>query len=92
MADVRAKSYDGLVVLLKMIHASSNPLQTTAVTFLMPNDEKLSEVIATPEHLHDFIPSHSIPTALLYNNLLHFPNGTLVPLSQQARMLSITNG
>ncbi|KAK9226161.1 hypothetical protein WN943_011208 [Citrus x changshan-huyou] len=57
----------------------------------MPNDEKLSEVVATPEHLHDFILSHSIPTVLLNNNLLHFPNGTLVPSSQPGRMLSMTN-
>lgn len=70
---------------------SSNPLQSTAVTFLMPNDEKLSEVVVTPEHLHDFILSHLIPTVLLNNNLLHFPNGTLVPSSQPGRMLSITN-
>ncbi|KAH9793633.1 Fasciclin-like arabinogalactan family protein [Citrus sinensis] len=52
---------------------------------------KLSEVVATPEHLHDFILSHLIPTVLLNNNLLHFPNGTLVPSSQPGRMLSITN-
>lgn len=58
LADTRAKSYHEFVVLLKMIIASSNPLQSTAVTFLMPNDEKLSEVVATPEHLHDFILTH----------------------------------
>lgn len=91
VADTRAKSYHEFVVLLKMIIASSNPLQSTAVTFSMPNDEKLSEVVATPEHLHDFILSHSIPTVLLNNNLLHFPNGTLVPSSQPGRMLNITN-
>ncbi|KAJ4730187.1 hypothetical protein OWV82_002857 [Melia azedarach] len=91
IADMRAKSYHGFVMLLKMLNSTPNSLQTTDVTFLMPNDEKLSQLTLSPDHLRDFILSHSIPTALVFGNLLHFPNGTLVPSTLPGRMLSITN-
>ncbi|KAJ0053438.1 hypothetical protein Pint_01870 [Pistacia integerrima] len=61
------------------------------ITFLMPNDDKLSESPLRSDLLHQFILRHSIPTPLVYNNMLHFPNGTLVPSSLPGRMLSITN-
>lgn len=92
MADMRAKSYHGFVILLKMFNGTSSSLQSTDITFLMPNDEKLSESSLRSDLLHEFILSHSIPTPLVYNNMLHFPNGTLVPSSLPGRMLSITNG
>ncbi|KAJ7964719.1 FAS1 domain-containing protein [Quillaja saponaria] len=89
MADMRNQSYHGFVILLKILDSIPNSLRDTDVTFLMPNDEDLSAIAVNPNR--DFILSHSIPTPLLLNHLLHFPNGTLVPSSIPSRMISITN-
>ncbi|XP_028803126.1 fasciclin-like arabinogalactan protein 19 [Neltuma alba] len=91
MADMRARSYHGFVILLKILNSMPNSLQTSDLTFLMPNDEELSQFSITPDHLQDFILSHSIPTPLVINQLLRFPNGSLVPSSVPNRMISITN-
>ncbi|XP_044492737.1 uncharacterized protein LOC123216380 [Mangifera indica] len=91
MADMRAKSYHGFVILLKIFNGTSDSLSSTGITFLMPNDEKLSGSSLRSDLLHEFILSHSIPTPLVYNNMLHFPNGTLIPSSLPGRLLNITN-
>lgn len=91
MADMRARSYHGFVILLKILNSIPDSLQNTDLTFLMPNDEELSQFSITPDHLQDFILSHSIPTPLLLNQLQHFPNGSLIPSSIPNRMISITN-
>ncbi|XP_059663920.1 uncharacterized protein LOC132309649 [Cornus florida] len=92
MSSMRGSSYHGFVILLKMLLTDTpNSLPTRYITFLMPNDEQLSEVSLTADHLQDFILSHSIPTALLLNNLLHFPTGTLVPSGLPNKMLSVIN-
>ncbi|KAI4305666.1 hypothetical protein L6164_029018 [Bauhinia variegata] len=91
MTDMRMRSYYGFVILLKILDSIPNSLQSTDLTFLMPNDEQLSHFSITPGNLHDFILSHSIPTPLALNHLLHFPNGTLVPSSIPSRMIRITN-
>ncbi|XP_057725496.1 fasciclin-like arabinogalactan protein 19 [Arachis stenosperma] len=91
MADMRSKSYYGFVILLKILNSQPNSLQTNDLTFLMPSDEELSQYTITPDQLHDFIFSHSIPTSLVLNHLLHFPNGSVVPSSLPSRVISITN-
>ncbi|KAI4308488.1 hypothetical protein L6164_031561 [Bauhinia variegata] len=91
MADMRMQSYHGFVILLKILNSIPNSLQTTDLTFLMPNDDQLSHFLTTRESLHEFILSRSIPTALVLNHLLHFPSGTLVPSSIPSKMISITN-
>lgn len=91
MADMRSKSYYGFVILLKILNSQPNSLQNNDMTFLMPNDEDLSKFSITPEQLRDFLLSHSIPTPLLLNHLLHFPNGSVVPSSLPSRVISITN-
>ncbi|KAL2316577.1 hypothetical protein Fmac_030453 [Flemingia macrophylla] len=68
-----------------------NSLHNNDLTFLMPNDEELSHLSIALHQLHDFILSHSIPTALLLSHLLHFPNGSVVPSSVPNRVISITN-
>lgn len=91
MDDMRLKSYHGFVILLKILNSSHKTLQNSDITFFMPTDQELSQVAISPDRLEDFVLSHSIPTALLLNNLLHFPNGSLVPSSIPNRMISITN-
>ncbi|KAF8409699.1 hypothetical protein HHK36_005778 [Tetracentron sinense] len=91
IADMRTKSYHGFVILLKMLNSTHNSLLGRDVTFLMPSDQELSGSTITQENLQDFLLSHSIPTALLFNNLLHFPTGTLVPSSLPNRMISVAN-
>ncbi|KAJ4838601.1 hypothetical protein Tsubulata_040619 [Turnera subulata] len=92
MADMRAWSYHGFVILLKLLNGSPNSLREKDITFLLPVDEELSKISLTQNSLQDFIMSHSIPSELVFSNLLHFPNGTMVPSSVPNRMLNITNG
>ncbi|KAH0983968.1 hypothetical protein GBA52_011145 [Prunus armeniaca] len=57
----------------------------------MPNGQELSGAAVTPHHLQEFILSHSIPTALNFGHLLHFPNGSLVPSSTPSKIISVTH-
>ncbi|CAL9013577.1 unnamed protein product, partial [Prunus brigantina] len=94
-ADMRTRSYHGFVILLQFVHSSSIPelLRNTDITFFMPNDQELSAAAVTPHHLQlqEFILSHSIPTALNFGHLLHFPNGSLVPSSTPSKTISVTH-
>ncbi|TXG55504.1 hypothetical protein EZV62_020760 [Acer yangbiense] len=91
MADMRAKSYHGFVILLKILEKSPNSLPSSDVTFLMPDDDQLSALELNLDHLLNFILIHTIPSPLIFNNMLHFPNGTLVPSSMPGKMISVTN-
>ncbi|KAH1211277.1 hypothetical protein AAZX31_14G007400 [Glycine max] len=82
MTDMRSRSYYGFVILLKILNSQPNSLQNNDLTFLMPNDDELSQFSIALDQLHDFILSH----------LLHFPNGSVVPSSVPSRVISITNG
>ncbi|KDP29906.1 hypothetical protein JCGZ_18475 [Jatropha curcas] len=90
--DMRASSYYGFVILLKILDSTPNSLHDGEITFLMPSDKELSKVSLRLDYLEDFIQSHSIPRALLLSHLLHFPDGTLVPSSIPNRLLRISNG
>ncbi|WJX65073.1 hypothetical protein P8452_49774 [Trifolium repens] len=91
MSDMRSRSYYGFVILLKILNSLPNQLQSNDLTFLMPNDEDLSHFSITTDELHDFLLSHSIPTALLLSHLLHFPNGSIVPSGLPSKVINITN-
>ncbi|XP_023511643.1 uncharacterized protein LOC111776440 [Cucurbita pepo subsp. pepo] len=91
MDNMISKSYHGFVILLKILNSSHKDWQNSELTFFMPPDQELSQAAISPERIHDFVLNHSIPTALLLNNLLHFPNGSLVPSSIPNRMIRITN-
>ncbi|XAR55277.1 hypothetical protein NMG60_11035308 [Bertholletia excelsa] len=91
MADMRAKSYNGFVILLKLLTSTINSLEGGEITFFMPSDTELSTIALTSQHLQDFILSHSIPKALMVEYLLHFPTGALIPSSLPNRMITITN-
>jgi len=91
MTDMRNRSYYGFVILLKILNSQQNSFRSNDLTFLMPNDDELSQFSISLEKLHDFILSHSIPTPLLLSHLLRFPNGSVVPSSIPSRMINITN-
>ncbi|XP_022989473.1 uncharacterized protein LOC111486521 [Cucurbita maxima] len=91
MDDMRMKSYHGFVILLKILNSSHKNLLNSDITFFMPADQELSRAAISPDRIEEFVLSHSIPTRLVLNNLLHFPNGSLVPSSIPNRMISITN-
>lgn len=61
------------------------------LTFFVPWDSDLSEFPIAPNHLETFLMSHAIPMPLLFNELVHFPNGTLVPSASPNRMIRIHN-
>ncbi|KAL0560170.1 hypothetical protein IC582_000566 [Cucumis melo] len=90
MDEMRLKSYHGFVILLKILNNSNKTLQNSDITFFMPTDQELSQADISLDQLEEFVLSHSIPTSLLLNNLLHFPNGSLVPSSIPNRMIKIT--
>ncbi|XP_010270246.1 PREDICTED: FAS1 domain-containing protein SELMODRAFT_448915 [Nelumbo nucifera] len=92
MAEMRSKSYYSFVMLLELLHSNgSQPQLSGEVTFLMPEDRKLSEFSVSVSSLRNFILSHTIPTPLNYNDFLHFPTGTLIPSGIQTRMITIQN-
>ncbi|KAM1657421.1 hypothetical protein TB2_045683 [Malus domestica] len=88
MADMRTRSYHGFFILLKFVNNSiPDSLQNSGITFLMPNDHEISEAAVTPDQIHEFILSHSIPTVL---DLLRFPNGTLAPSNIPSKIITVT--
>lgn len=93
MEDMRGKFYFGFVIMLKLLSSSSNsiPLNNGDITFLVPDDRELSESGIGAEDLHEFVLSHTIPSALAFNSLLRFPSGTLVPSAASGRALTFTN-
>ncbi|KAK9267670.1 hypothetical protein L1049_010101 [Liquidambar formosana] len=89
VADMRSKSYYGFAILLQMLNGTVQ--LNRDVTFLMPDDQQLSEASISLDHLEDFLLSHSIPEPLLFSDLSHFPTGTLVPSGLQERSIRISN-
>jgi len=45
------------------------------LTFLLPIDQELTRHSMSPDHLEDFMLSHSIPMPLKFSGLNHFPSG-----------------
>ncbi|KAF3776271.1 hypothetical protein EJ110_NYTH48686 [Nymphaea thermarum] len=90
VGNMRERSYYGFIMLLQMLNwqtvASRN-----GITFLIPADKELASASIAPEQIQDFILSHSILTPLYFNNMLHFPTGTLIPTGLPNFMLDITN-
>lgn len=92
MVDMRSRSFHGFVILLKLLNTLPNSIPTTGITFLMPSNQHLAEASINPENLRDFLGIHSFPMALTMRDILHFPDGSLIPSGAPSRMLSITNG
>lgn len=89
VTDMRSKSYYGFAILLQMLNSTSQPYRS--LTFLMPGDSQLSESPISVDHLEDFLISHAVTTPLLFNDLLHFPTGSLIPSGAENKMIRINN-
>lgn len=88
-SDMRAKSYYGFAILLQMLNGTAQ--QNRPLTFFMPGDLQLSEYPISVHHLEDFLTSHAISMPLSFNDLLHFPTGSLVPTGVDNKMIRINN-
>ncbi|TXG48710.1 hypothetical protein EZV62_024585 [Acer yangbiense] len=85
--EMQRANYFTFVMLINM-----SPLPHQNVTFLMPNDKILSRANLLQQSVSDFLLLHSIPSALLFENLEHIPSGSLIPSSIPEYMLKIYNG
>ncbi|XP_027916060.1 FAS1 domain-containing protein SELMODRAFT_448915 [Vigna unguiculata] len=61
------------------------------VTFLMPNDRMLANMVLQEGSVSDFLLRHSIPSPLLFEVLGQFPTGTAIPTSLPNCMLRVSN-
>ncbi|XP_061358930.1 FAS1 domain-containing protein SELMODRAFT_448915-like [Gastrolobium bilobum] len=61
------------------------------VTFLMPKDRMLANMVLQEGSVSSFLLRHSIPSPLLFDTLEQFPTGTTIPSSLPNCMLRITN-
>ena len=61
------------------------------VTFLMPNDRMLANMVLQEGSISGFLLRHSIPSPLLFDTLKQFPTGTTIPSSLPNCMLRISN-
>ncbi|KAK2658448.1 hypothetical protein Ddye_004981 [Dipteronia dyeriana] len=85
--EMQRANYFTFVMLINM-----SPLPDQNVTFLMPNDKTLSRANLLQQSVSDFLLLHSIPSALLFENLEHIPSASLIPSSIPEYMLKIYNG
>ncbi|KAK7251827.1 hypothetical protein RIF29_35381 [Crotalaria pallida] len=61
------------------------------VTFLMPNDRILANMVLQEGSVSNFLLRHSIPSPLIFETLEQFPTGTTIPSSLPNCMLRISN-
>ncbi|XP_057432879.1 uncharacterized protein LOC130725688 [Lotus japonicus] len=87
--DMRSKSYYGFAMLLQMLNGTSQPIRE--LTFFMPDDRELSSASISADEIDEFLLSHAIPMPLYFNDLSHFPTGTVVPSGVSSRMIHIHN-
>lgn len=90
IGDMRAKSYYGFAMLLQMLNGTSQE-PTRELTFLMPDDRELSASAISADQIEEFLLTHAIPMPLYFNDLSHFPTGTLVPSGLSPKMIRIHN-
>lgn len=90
IAEMRSKSYHGFAILLHMLNSTSQP-SGTSLTLFVPGDSELSQHPIPADRLQSFLLSHAMPMSLQFNDLVHFPTGTLVPTAHPDRMIRIRN-
>ncbi|XP_047155749.1 FAS1 domain-containing protein SELMODRAFT_448915-like [Vigna umbellata] len=61
------------------------------VTFLMPNDRMLANMVLQEGSVSGFLLRHSIPSPLLFEVFGQFPTGTTIPTSLPNCMLRVSN-
>ncbi|KAJ8770573.1 hypothetical protein K2173_018064 [Erythroxylum novogranatense] len=87
---VRSQSFYAFAVLLQMLNGTSR-LNREDLTLLMPIDRELSKSSISPDHVEDFLLSHSILMPLSFTDLTHFPTGTMVPSGFRSRFIKFQN-
>ncbi|KAF6145053.1 hypothetical protein GIB67_013404 [Kingdonia uniflora] len=91
MAEMRASSYYGFVILLDMLNETIRTATfNREITFLMPGDLELSQSPISQGSLRGFLLTHSIPEPLPFNEITHIPNGALIPSGITNRMIRVT--
>ncbi|KAL8269037.1 hypothetical protein R6Q59_002835 [Mikania micrantha] len=88
--EMERANYFTFVTLLNMVQHN---LFQGNVTFLIPSDRSLSRTSIMLENttVEDLLLRHSIPSALLFDHLLHLPTNTLLPTSNPDLMLKVSN-
>ncbi|XP_068669046.1 FAS1 domain-containing protein SELMODRAFT_448915-like [Aristolochia californica] len=92
MNNLRSRSYEGFVILLKMINYTDNSSTEAGATFLVPIDKVLSEYTLSPLNIQQFVLRHRIEKPLPFKNLMSFPTGTQIPSGLPNQTFTITNG
>ncbi|KAL7003806.1 hypothetical protein U1Q18_004950 [Sarracenia purpurea var. burkii] len=86
--EMQRANYFTFVVLINMAPPS---LLLHNVTFLMPNDRTLAKNPIPVDTVADFLLRQSIPSPLLFDHLIHFPTGSVIPTAKPGFTLKITN-
>ncbi|KAL8160538.1 hypothetical protein V2J09_002075 [Rumex salicifolius] len=86
--EMQRANYFTFVLLINMSPSDKIPPN---VTFLMPSDRMLSKTAIPENAVSDFLLRHSIPSALLFDHLQHFPSDSLIPSSWPDYMIKILN-
>lgn len=87
--EMQRSTYYTYVVLINMAPDSLN-IQGN-VTFLMPNDRILANSTFLNNDVSQFILTHAIPGSLFFEDLQHFPTGSMIPTLKPDTMLHVLN-
>ncbi|GJN13472.1 hypothetical protein PR202_gb00181 [Eleusine coracana subsp. coracana] len=87
LQEMQRARYFTFVMLIRMVQHKI-PHNTT---FLMPNDRLMSTALIPQSQMLDFLSRHSISAPLMFDDLIRFPNGTLVPTHHSSEMITVTN-
>ncbi|CAN8256054.1 unnamed protein product [Cochlearia groenlandica] len=95
--EMEKANYFSFVMLINMLHTTTNSRFLSNITFLMPKDKTLSNTNITTttnqdNSVSEFLLRHSIPSPLLFEHLNLIPNGSIVPSSLPHYNLKISNG
>ncbi|CAL0312277.1 unnamed protein product [Lupinus luteus] len=87
--EMQKANYFTFVMLINM-----SPFDTRLegnVTFLMPNDRMLANMVLQEGSISSFLLRHSVPSPLIFETLEQFPTGSIIPSSMPNCMLRVSN-
>ncbi|BAT75781.1 hypothetical protein LR48_Vigan01g206600 [Vigna angularis] len=87
--EMQKASYFTFVMLINMSPPDTRLVGN--VTFLMPNDRMLANMVLQEGSVSGFLLRHSIPSPLLFEVFGQFPTGTTIPTSLPNCMLRVSN-
>ncbi|KAK1399352.1 FAS1 domain-containing protein [Heracleum sosnowskyi] len=87
--EMQRSTFYTYVVLINM--APDNLNIQGNVTFLMPNDRILANSTFLSNDVSQFLLSHAIPSSLFFEDLQHFPTGSMIPTLKPDTMLHVLN-